>query len=93
MNLTKTIHKTPVDADLVRQGWTEQEKQRITPKYDKDFSWVSEGTQALSHAPMNSPTPTNTMLFLQLCGGLGWWLSFPQPPRTRGYLQAPPCLL
>jgi hypothetical protein len=42
MNLTKTIHKTPVDADLVRQGWTEQEKQRITPKYDKDFSWVSD---------------------------------------------------
>jgi hypothetical protein len=42
MNLTKTIHKTPVDANLVRQGWTEQEKARIQPKYDRDYAWVSE---------------------------------------------------
>lgn len=41
MNLTKTIHKTPVDANLVRQGWTEQEKARIQPKYDRDYAWVS----------------------------------------------------
>lgn len=39
MNLTKTIHKTPVDANLVRQGWTEQEKARIQPKYDRDYAW------------------------------------------------------
>lgn len=43
MNLTKTIHKTPVDANLVRQGWTEQEKARIQPKYDRDYTWVSVG--------------------------------------------------
>lgn len=41
MNLTKTIHKTPVDSNLVRQGWTEQEKARIQPKYDRDYQWVS----------------------------------------------------
>lgn len=40
-NLTKTIHKTPVDSNLVRQGWTEQERTRIQPKYDRDYAWVS----------------------------------------------------
>jgi hypothetical protein len=44
-NLTKTIHKTPVDANLVRQGWTEQERARIQPKYDRDYAWVSCETQ------------------------------------------------
>lgn len=49
MNLTKTIHKTPIDASLTRQGWTEHEKQHPRPKYDTEYTWVS-GIKGVSMA-------------------------------------------
>jgi len=41
MNLTKTIHKTPIDGRLVKLGAAEQEKQQKRPKYDAEYAWVS----------------------------------------------------
>jgi hypothetical protein len=42
MNLTKTIHKTPIDRSLAAVGHTRVEQHKKQPAYDEG-SWVSLG--------------------------------------------------
>lgn len=52
MNLTKTVHKTPIDHTLEAQGRTHTEAPRPAPIYDDRYSWVSGSHMAAATAAL-----------------------------------------